>query len=69
MNTFEVLQLPLYEKIGIMEAIRKNLRERADTLGISQEQKDLLDQRRARVASGAAQMLGWDGVKHSIGQA
>ena len=69
MNTFEVLQLPLYEKLGIMEAIRKNLRERADTLGISQEQKDLLDHRRARVSSGAAQMLGWDGVKHSIGQA
>ena len=38
-------------------------------LEISQDQQDLLDQRRARVAEGAAQMLDWDGVKHSIGLA
>ena len=69
MNTSEVLQLPLREKLQIMEAIWEDLRERADSFGISQDQKDLLDQRRARVASGAAQMLDWEDVKHSIGKA
>ena len=69
MNASEVLQLPLREKIQIMEVIWEDLRERADTFGINQDQKDLLDNRRARVAGGAAQILDWDGVKHSIGQA
>ncbi len=35
-----------------MEVIWEDLRARADRAGISQEQKDLLDARRARVASG-----------------
>ena len=39
------------------------------TSGITQDQKNLLDQRSARVAEGAAQILDWDGVKHSIGKA
>ena len=69
MNTSEILQLPLREKLQIMEAIWEDLRERADSFGISQDQKDLLDQRRARVANEAAQILDWDGVKHSIGLA
>ena len=69
MNTSDVLQLPLREKLQIMEAIWADLRERADTLEISQDQKALLDKRRAREAGGAAQIMDWDGVKHSIGQA
>jgi hypothetical protein len=49
-----------------MEAIWEDLRDRADGLGISQEHKDLLDKRRARVASGEAKILDWDSVKHLI---
>jgi hypothetical protein len=52
-----------------MEVIWEDLRARADRAGISQEQKDLLDARRARVASGEARLLDWDSVKHSIGRA
>lgn len=51
-----------------MEVIWEDLRARADRAGISQEQKDLLDARRARVASGEAKLLDWDSVKDSIGR-
>jgi putative addiction module component (TIGR02574 family) len=69
MSAADVSQLPLREKLQIMEVIWEDLRARADRAGISQEQKDLLDARRARVASGEARLLDWDSVKHSIGRA
>lgn len=68
MSAAEILQLPLREKLQIMEAIWEDLRERAETCAISQETKDLLELRRARVESGEAKMLDWDSVKHSIGR-
>ena len=69
MSTAEVLQLPLREKLQIMEAIWKDFREQAENAEIPQEQKDLLDARRARIASGEARILDWDRVKYSIGRA
>ena len=68
MSAADVSQLPLREKLQIMEVIWEDLRARADRAGISQEQKDLLDARRARVASGEAKLLDWDSVKDSIGR-
>jgi putative addiction module component (TIGR02574 family) len=68
MSATEVLQLPLRERLQIMEAIWEDLRGRADRFGISQDQKDLLDSRRARVGTGEATILDWDSVKHSIGR-
>lgn len=67
MSTAEVLQLPLREKLQIMDALWEELRERADRFEIPQDQKALLDQRRARVAAGKTKELDWDQVKHSIG--
>ena len=69
MSAADVSQLPLREKLQIMEVIWEDLRARADRAGISQEQKDVLDARRARVASGEAKLLDWDSVKDSIGRA
>ena len=69
MSATEVLQLPLRERLQIMEAIWEDLRNRADRFEILQVQKDLLDSRRARVAAGESRILGWDDVKHSIGSA
>lgn len=69
MSTSEVLRLPLRERLQIMEALWDDLRERADGFDIPQDQKDLLDFRRARVASGESKILDWDRVKHSIGRA
>ena len=68
MSVTDVLQLPLREKLQIMETIWEDLRVRADAVCISQDQKDLLDARRARVASGQAKILDWDSVKNSIGR-
>lgn len=68
MSTTDVLQLPLRERLQIMETIWEDLRGRADSFHIPQDQKELLDLRRARVASGESIILDWDSVKHSIGR-
>ena len=51
-----------------MEAIWEDLRDRFERSDVPQEHKDLLDLRRARIASGEAQLLAWDEVKGSIGR-
>jgi putative addiction module component (TIGR02574 family) len=59
----------LNEKLQIMEAIWEDLRDRAQNVDISASDKALLDERRARAANGKAEVLDWDKVKHTIGQA
>jgi putative addiction module component (TIGR02574 family) len=68
MTTEEVKALPIERKIQIMEAIWEDFRERFDRLGISEQQKNLLDTRRARVREGTAQLLDWESVKGTIGR-
>jgi putative addiction module component (TIGR02574 family) len=68
MTTEEVKALPVDEKIRMMEAIWEDFRERFDRMEIPQEQKDLLDQRRARVREGKARLLDWESVKGTIGR-
>jgi putative addiction module component (TIGR02574 family) len=64
----DVKALPVEQKIQIMEAIWEDFRDRFDRMNVPEEQKALLDQRRARVREGAAQLLDWDSVKGSIGR-
>jgi putative addiction module component (TIGR02574 family) len=64
----DVKDLPVHQKLQIMEAIWEDFRDRFDHLDIPQEQKDLLDKRRARVREGVAQLLDWDSVKSTIGR-
>jgi len=68
MATDEVKALPVDEKIRMMQAIWEDFRERFDRMEIPQEEKDLLDQRRARVREGKARLLNWDSVKGTIGR-
>ena len=68
MKAPDVKSLPVDQKLQIMEAIWEDFRERFDRLDVPQEQKDLLDSRRARVREGAAQLLDWDTVKGTIGR-
>ena len=68
MTTEELKALPVDEKIRLMEAIWEDFRERFDRMEIPQEQKALLDQRRARVREGKARLLDWDSVKGTIGR-
>lgn len=66
MGTSEVLQLPLGEKLRIMEALWEDMRERAEKIDVSSAEKQLLDDRRSRVESGKAAILDWDAVKHTL---
>jgi putative addiction module component (TIGR02574 family) len=68
MTTEDVKALPIEQKIQIMEAIWEDLRERFDRMEISEQQKELLDRRRARVEKGEALLLDWDSVKGTIGR-
>ena len=68
MTVEDVKALPIEQKLQIMEAIWEDLRARFDRLEVSQQQKDLLDVRRARVRDGAAQLLDWESVKGTIGR-
>ena len=64
----EIRALPINQKMQIMKVIWEDFRDRFEKSGISQEQKELLDQRRARVREGSSKILDWDSVKDTIGR-
>ena len=68
MNVDEVQSSPLREKFQILEVIWADLNSRIDSDPVSQSERTLLDSRIERVDSGAAAILDWDDVKHSIGK-
>ena len=68
MTAEEIKALPIERKLQIMEAIWEDLRDRFEQLGVSQAQRDCLDQRRARVQDGKVQLRDWDSVKGTIGR-
>lgn len=69
MSVTEISQLPLLEKLQIMEVIWEDLRLRADRIDVGPTECELLEQRRADVENGQSRILDWDGVKDSIGKA
>lgn len=62
MSVTEISQLPLLEKLQIMEVIWEDLRQRADGIDVSRADRELLDQRRARAETGQSRILDWDSV-------
>ncbi len=68
MTADEVRAWPIELKLRLMEAIWEDFRQRFEQAGLSQEQKDLLEQRRARVRAGTARLVDWDEVKATIGK-
>jgi putative addiction module component (TIGR02574 family) len=68
MTVEDVKRLPLAEKLQIMEAIWEDLKERFEHVDMPDQLKELLDQRRARVQEGSAQLLDWDVVKSDLGR-
>jgi putative addiction module component (TIGR02574 family) len=62
----EIKQLPLSEKLQIMEAIWEDLRLHAEQVEVPQWHKDLLDERRKAVDEGREEVLDWDDVKNSL---
>ncbi len=68
MNVADVQALPLREKFQILEVLWADLSSRVEAAPVSESVGDLLDSRIGRVDSGAAAILDWDEVKHSIGR-
>jgi putative addiction module component (TIGR02574 family) len=68
MSLTEIKNLPIGDKLQIMEAIWEDLRSRFDRLDISPETAAELDARRARVERGDARLVNWDEVKGTIGR-
>lgn len=68
MNTIELSQFTLREKLQIMESIWEDLRSRIDRFAVPESHKALLDERRRRAGSGESQLLDWDQVKLTIGK-
>ena len=67
MSVAEIRQLPLRAKFQILEALWGDLSDRIDKVPVSDLEKELLDSRLAKIASGHAEILDWDDVKNSIG--
>jgi len=68
MSIAEIRGLPLREKLQIMEEIWEDLRPHAKNSEVPLEHREILDDRRERVASGQSNLRNWDEVKHSIGE-
>ena len=68
MSITEIKQLPLNEKLQIMEAIWEDLRANPDGVPVPVWQKQLLDQRRKALEEGKEEVLEWDDVKDSLGR-
>ena len=66
MSIAEIHQLPLSEKLQIMEAIWDDLRATAEKSPVLEWHKELLDARDAAVANGREQVLDWDDVKPTL---
>jgi len=69
MTVADIAKLSLREKLQLMEAIWEDLRGRVDTMEVPEEHRRILDERRARIATGEATILEWDQVKHSLARA
>jgi putative addiction module component (TIGR02574 family) len=67
MTIAEVHQLPLNEKLQIMEAIWEDLRAHAEAVPVPEWHKNLLDERQKAVKEGREEILDWDKVKNSLG--
>ena len=61
-----VRNLPLHEKLQVLEAIWDDLTGEASPLEIPDWHRDILDERAAMVLDGKAKFLDWDVVKQRL---
>jgi putative addiction module component (TIGR02574 family) len=67
MSITEIRELPLNEKLQIMEALWEDLRSHAEAVPVPEWHKEVLDARRKAVEAGQEPVLEWDDVKDSLG--
>ena len=62
----EIRQLPLPEKLALLEAVWAELASDPDTVEVPQWHKDILDARQRLLDQGSAQVLDWELAKEQI---
>ena len=65
----EIHQLPLREKLRVMEAIGEDLSREEQNLEVPQWHKEVLDERERLLAEGKAQFVDWEDAKRQIDEA
>ena len=66
MNITEVRQLPVREKIQLMEILWEDLRGASEAAPIPETHRQMLDARHQAVEDGTEEVLDWDAVKDNL---
>lgn len=70
MNLAEIKKLPLRERFQILDlAPWEDLSDKIEDIELTQADRDLIDAPLSSIKSGETEILNWDVVKHTIGQA
>jgi putative addiction module component (TIGR02574 family) len=62
----EIRQLPLPEKLALLEAVWAELASDPDTVEVPQWHKDILDERLRSMDQGPSELLDWELAKEQI---
>ena len=65
----QIHQLPLREKLLVMEAIWDDISGEEQNLEVPQWHKEVLDERERLLAEGKAQFVDWEDAKRQINEA
>lgn len=64
----QIHQLPLREKLLVMEALWDDISRQEEALEVPQWHKDVLDDRERLLAGGKAQFVDWEKAKRQINE-
>ncbi len=62
----EIRQLPLPEKLALLEAVWAELASSPDAIEVPEWHKDILDERQRSLDQGSSQLLDWELAKEQI---
>ena len=65
----QIRQLPLREKLRLMEAIWDDISREEQDLEVPQWHKEMLDERERLLAEGKAQFMDWEEARRQIDEA
>ena len=65
----QIRQMPLREKLRVMEAIWDDISRAEEDLEVAQWHKDILEERERLIAEGKAQFVSWEEAKKQIKEA
>jgi hypothetical protein len=65
----QIHQMPLHEKLLVMEALWEDISREEEKLEVPAWHKEVLDQRERLIAEGKAQFIDWEEAKKQIKEA